>query len=85
MFKLTAVVLLSSSVVFPSVGFAQSKGSETSTIARSEPGAQAEEADAEHGQDDEYVRVCSTYGEGFFYIPGTETCLKRGGRGQIDR
>ena len=28
----------------------------------------------------EYVRVCSTYGEGFFYIPGTETCLRIGGR-----
>ncbi|EJN03908.1 porin [Phyllobacterium sp. YR531] len=27
----------------------------------------------------EYVRVCDTYGEGFFYIPGTETCLKIGG------
>ena len=28
----------------------------------------------------EYVRVCSTYGAGFFYIPGTETCLRIGGR-----
>lgn len=24
----------------------------------------------------EYVRVCDVYGAGFFYIPGTETCLK---------
>ena len=24
----------------------------------------------------EYVRVCDAYGAGFFYIPGTETCLK---------
>ncbi|CAN7420854.1 porin [Rhizobium sp. LjRoot254] len=24
----------------------------------------------------EYVRVCDAYGTGFFYIPGTETCLK---------
>ncbi|MEK1855442.1 MAG: porin, partial [Phyllobacterium sp.] len=23
----------------------------------------------------EYVRVCDAYGAGFFYIPGTETCL----------
>lgn len=23
----------------------------------------------------EYVRVCDAYGSGFFYIPGTETCL----------
>jgi hypothetical protein len=28
----------------------------------------------------EYVRVCSTYGAGFFYIPGTETCLRVAGR-----
>ena len=27
----------------------------------------------------EYVRICSLYGEGFFYIPGTDTCLKLGG------
>src|SRR5690606_33987840 len=34
----------------------------------------------------EYVRVCDVYGAGFFYIPGTETCLKIGGyaRYQID-
>ena len=23
----------------------------------------------------EYVRVCSLYGAGFFYIPGTDTCV----------
>ena len=28
----------------------------------------------------EYVRVCDAYGTGFFYIPGTETCLKIGGQ-----
>ena len=27
----------------------------------------------------EYVRVCSTYGAGFFYIPGTESCIRIGG------
>ena len=27
----------------------------------------------------EYVRVCDTYGAGFYYIPGTETCLKISG------
>lgn len=26
-----------------------------------------------------YVRVCDVYGAGFFYIPGTETCLKISG------
>ena len=32
----------------------------------------------------EYVRVCDTYGAGFFYIPGTETCLRVGGYMQYD-
>ncbi len=27
----------------------------------------------------EYVRVCDAYGSGYFYIPGTETCLKISG------
>ena len=27
----------------------------------------------------EYVRVCDTYGAGFFFIPGTDTCLRIGG------
>src|SRR5512134_1578761 len=27
----------------------------------------------------EYVRICSLYGTGFFYIPGTDTCIKLGG------
>ena len=27
----------------------------------------------------EYVRFCDAYGTGYFYIPGTETCLKIGG------
>ena len=27
----------------------------------------------------EYVKVCDTYGEGFLYIPGTETCMRISG------
>jgi Porin subfamily len=27
----------------------------------------------------EYVKICSLYGAGFYYIPGTDTCLKIGG------
>lgn len=27
----------------------------------------------------QFVRVCDTYGSGYFYIPGTETCLGLGG------
>ncbi|HCH71841.1 MAG TPA: porin, partial [Ochrobactrum sp.] len=26
-----------------------------------------------------YVRVCDAYGAGYFYIPGTETCLRISG------
>jgi len=31
-----------------------------------------------------YVKICDAYGAGFFYIPGTETCLKVGGRVRAD-
>ena len=27
----------------------------------------------------DYVKVCDMYGAGFFYIPGTETCLRVSG------
>jgi opacity protein-like surface antigen len=32
----------------------------------------------------EYVRVCDAFGTGFFYIPGTQTCLKVGGYVRFD-
>ncbi|MCJ2092405.1 porin [Methylobacterium sp. J-072] len=32
----------------------------------------------------EYVRVCSAFGAGFFYIPGTETCLRVSGRARFE-
>lgn len=32
----------------------------------------------------EYVRVCDTYGAGFYYIPGTEVCIKIGGYVRYD-
>jgi hypothetical protein len=31
------------------------------------------------GKPVEYVRVCSLYGAGFYYIPGTDICMKVGG------
>ncbi|MXQ09960.1 porin [Microvirga makkahensis] len=43
-------------------------------------GAQAADLPIAKAAPVEYVRVCSTYGAGFFYIPGTETCLRVGGR-----
>ena len=27
----------------------------------------------------EYVKICSLYGVGFYYIPGTDMCIKIGG------
>jgi hypothetical protein len=32
----------------------------------------------------EYVKVCSLYGAGFYYIPGTDTCIRLGGYMRID-
>src|SRR5262245_48938401 len=32
----------------------------------------------------QYVKICSLYGEGFYYIPGTEICLKIGGYVRAD-
>jgi hypothetical protein len=32
----------------------------------------------------EYVRVCDAYGAGYFYIPGTETCLRVSGYVRYD-
>ena len=32
----------------------------------------------------EYVKVCDAFGTGYFYIPGTETCLKIGGLVRMD-
>jgi hypothetical protein len=32
----------------------------------------------------DYVRVCSVHGAGFFYIPGSDTCLRVGGRLRAD-
>jgi hypothetical protein len=32
----------------------------------------------------EYMKVCSLYGTGFYYIPGTDTCMKIGGAIRLD-
>src|ERR1700694_3874822 len=46
-------------------------------------GAQAADLPVK-GKAVEYVKVCSLYGAGFFYIPGTDTCIKLGGYMRID-
>lgn len=43
-------------------------------------GAQAADLPSRKAAPVEYVRVCSAFGAGFFYIPGTDTCLRVGGR-----
>lgn len=36
------------------------------------------------GEAVEYVKVCTAFGPGFFYIPGTDTCLKISGQIRAD-
>ncbi len=52
----------------------------SATVALAATGAQAADAIViAEPEPVEYVRVCDVYGAGFFYIPGTETCLRIGG------
>jgi hypothetical protein len=32
----------------------------------------------------QYVKICSLYGDGYYYIPGTDTCIKVGGYIRLD-
>ncbi len=32
----------------------------------------------------EYVRVCNVFGAGFFYVPGTDTCIRLSGRARYE-
>jgi len=52
-------------------------GSAAAMIAVS--GARAADAPVAEPEPMEYVKVCDMYGSGFFYIPGTETCLSFNG------
>jgi hypothetical protein len=47
-------------------------------------GAQAADLPVRKAAPVEYVRVCTAYGAGFFYIPGTDTCLRVGGRARFE-
>jgi opacity protein-like surface antigen len=47
-------------------------------------GARAADAVMAEPEAVEYVRVCDAFGAGYFYIPGTETCLKIGGYVRYD-
>ncbi|CAH1651578.1 MULTISPECIES: porin [unclassified Chelatococcus] len=43
-------------------------------------GAQAADLPMTKAAPVDYVRVCSVHGAGFFYIPGSDTCIKLAGR-----
>ncbi|MFC0218100.1 porin [Pseudochelatococcus lubricantis] len=47
-------------------------------------GAQAADLPATKAAPVEYVRVCSTYGAGFWYVPGTDSCIQLSGRMRAD-
>ena len=47
-------------------------------------GAQAADLPMRKAAPVEYVRVCTAHGAGFFYIPGTDTCLRVGGRARFE-
>jgi len=57
-------------------------GSATALLAVA--GAQAADLPGRKSAPVEYVKVCDAYGAGFFYIPGTDTCLKVGGYVRVD-
>jgi hypothetical protein len=56
-------------------------GSAATLIAMS--GAQAADLPAK-AKAIEYVKICSVYGAGFWFIPGTDTCIKLGGYLRVD-
>lgn len=47
-------------------------------------GARAADAVIAEPEPMEYVKVCDMYGAGFYYIPGTETCLNFNGYVRVD-
>ena len=57
-------------------------GSAAALIAVS--GARAADVVVAEPEPVEYVRVCDAYGEGYFYIPGTETCMRISGYVRAD-
>ena len=57
-------------------------GSAAALIAVS--GARAADAVVAEPEPMEYVKVCDMYGAGFFYIPGTETCMNINGYVRTD-
>jgi hypothetical protein len=47
-------------------------------------GTGAQAADLPVVEPVEYVRICDAFGTGFYYIPGTDTCLRISGRVRVE-
>lgn len=47
-------------------------------------GTGAQAADLPVAEPVEYVRICDAFGAGFYYIPGTDTCLRIGGNIRVE-
>jgi hypothetical protein len=47
-------------------------------------GTGAQAADLPTAEPVEYVRICDAFGTGFYYIPGTDTCLRISGRVRVE-
>ena len=47
-------------------------------------GAQAADLPSKKAAPATYVKICDAYGAGFFYLPGTETCVKLGGVARLE-
>ena len=48
-------------------------------------GTGAQAADLPVAEPVEYVRICDAFGTGFFYLPGTDTCLQISGASVLNR
>src|SRR5215475_13352560 len=59
-------------------------GSTAAILAASGAARAADAVVAPEPEPAEYVRVCDTYGTGFYDVPGTEVCLKVGGYVRYD-
>ena len=57
-------------------------GSATAFVAVA--GANAADLPSKKAAPATYVKVCDAYGAGFYTIPGTDTCIKVGGRVRYD-
>ena len=51
----------------------------TAAVLATVAGAQAADLPTRKAAPVQYVKICDAYGAGFFYIPGTDTCLRVGG------